>query len=365
MTWEAWEQAFTLDVLADSAPETRAASYTDAILQVLTDRAAGADKAIPTATGALEAAAGLVARAFASARVEGPAEYVSALSPSLLALVGRALMRYGETVLAIDLRAGRIMLSPSQNHNVTGGYDPASWRYWVHLPGPSTTNSRRDVPADGVLHFRYAVDPSRPWEGIGPLQSASLAGRLSAATMGMLADEAGGPRGYVAPLPNTDGGDGGEDDPNAELKSDLKTLNGGLALVESMANDWQSGNPRAPRRDWAVSRLGADPPAGLVDLSAQATREVLAACGLSPGLFDARAAAAAREAWRQALFGVIAPLGRLVEAELQAKLDGGISLSWDELRASDIQGRARAFRSLTGAEGGIDAAKAAEIVGFE
>ena len=34
----------------------------------------------------------------------------------------------------------------------------------------------------------------------------------------------------------------------------------------------------------------------LVDLGPQASREVLAACGLSPTLFDAKAAAAAREA---------------------------------------------------------------------
>ena len=98
-------------------------------------------------------------------------------------------------------------------------------------------------------------------------------------------------------------------------------------------------------------------------MNAQATREILAACGLPPALWDAKAATAAREARRQALFGVIAPLGRLVEAELQAKLDGGMSLSWAELRASDIQGRARAFQSLTG--GGMDAARAAGIVGFD
>ena len=63
-----------------------------------------------------------------------------------------------------------------------------------------------------------------------------------------------------------------------------------------------------------------------------------------------------REAWRLALFGVLAPLGRLVESELKAKLDDEVSLSWQELRASDLSGRARAFQSMVG--GGMDISKA-------
>ena len=38
--------------------------------------------------------------------------------------------------------------------------------------------------------------------------------------------------------------------------------------------------------------------------------------------------AAVREAWRLALFGVLAPLGRLVESELQDKLEDTVTLSW-------------------------------------
>ena len=45
-----------------------------------------------------------------------------------------------------------------------------------------------------------------------------------------------------------------------------------------------------------------------------------------------------REAWRLALFGVLSPLGRLVEAELQEKLEDTVTLSWQELRASDLSG---------------------------
>ena len=39
-----------------------------------------------------------------------------------------------------------------------------------------------------------------------------------------------------------------------------------------------------------------------------------------------------------------------------------IALDWDELRASDIAGRARAFQSMVGA--GMDLAKAAGLAGL-
>ena len=201
-------------------------------------------------------------------------------------------------------------------------------------------------------------NPERPWRGVGPIQSAALAGRLSASTIRMLADEAGGPRGYLLPLPQNDGMDGSVD----SLKGDIRTLTGSVALVESTLGSWNTDNA-AGRRDWAKVRLGAEPPSALVEQAALASREILAACGVSPALFDAKSATGSREAWRQLLFGVVAPIGRLVEHELQAKLHPDLALTWDELLASDIQGRARVFQSLTG--GGMDAGKAQEIVGFD
>ena len=76
----------------------------------------------------------------------------------------------------------------------------------------------------------------------------------------------------------------------------------------------------------------------------------------------ARTRAALREAWRLALFSLIAPLGHLVESELQIKIDPSISLSWVELRASDLAGRARAFQSLV--NGGKTVDEATQIAGL-
>ena len=111
-----------------------------------------------------------------------------------------------------------------------------------------------------------------------------------------------------------------------------------------------------------TERFGADPPVGLVNTASLATREVLSACGLSTALFGGADSASTREAWRLALFSVIAPLGRKVQTELAAKLDGGLTIGWQELRASDLSGRARAFQSMVG--GGMDVQQAIAVSGL-
>ena len=217
---------------------------------------------------------------------------------------------------------------------------------WI-WPGRIMQATREHVPSTSVLHVRYAVDPERPWRGLSPLAVASLAGRLSAETVAALADESSGPRGSFLPLPKTDG----EDDTVAQLKADIRKLGGALAIVESMADKWGTGEG-ASRSDWDQKRLGADPPDALVDLARHASDEVYAACGVSSSLFSSADGTAQREAWRRLLFSTIAPLGRIVENELRVKLDTpDLRLTWNELRASDLAGRARAFQSQWSALG--------------
>ena len=340
--------------------EQRSSAYSDSIISVLVSNAGGDALAVPAAVGAMEAASGVVSRAFAAAEVDGPASVQSALTPSVMALIGRALVRRGELVFAIDADADGIMLIPAENIDVSGSYDPRTWRYRLNLTGPTEIETRDGVMAGGVLHFMYARDESRPWIGVGPIQSATLAGRLSAAVSAALADEAGTPRGYLLPTPRTDGADTTVE----SLKSDLKGLKGGLSLVESMQEQWsaQSGTSSRASDNWTSKRIGASPPDALVSLADVAAREVLQACGINPSLFSAGDGTAAREGWRQALFGVIAPLGRIVSAELSLKFGEEINLTWNELRASDLSGRARAFQSMVTA--GMDPGRAAGLAGL-
>ena len=62
------------------------------------------------------------------------------------------------------------------------------------------------------------------------------------------------------------------------------------------------------------------------------------------------------------MFGVLSPLGRLVESELKAKLDEDVTIGWQELRASDLSGRARAFQSMVG--GGMNVTDAVSVAGL-
>ena len=76
--------------------EARDSSFTDTLIQTIVAQASGATLAKPAATGALEASASIVARCFAAADVAGPDQFVAALGPSTLSMIGRALIRQGE-----------------------------------------------------------------------------------------------------------------------------------------------------------------------------------------------------------------------------------------------------------------------------
>ena len=330
-------------------------SYTDTLVALFVEANSDKTLAIPGATGALESCAGLVARAFASAEVKAPPAYAAALGPSVLSLVGRALIRGGEFVAAIDMDNGRLALTPASSWNLYGGALPSTWRYRLTLNGPDVTSETREALGSDVVHVRYAADVQRPWKGISPLESASIAGRLSAETSQALADEASGPRGSFLPIPAD-----GKDTTVATMKGDVRKARGAMLFAE--AGDWDNaGGDRGA--DYKAQRFGADPPSGLVSLLEAARLEVFGAVGLSPVLFDARGdGTARREAFRQSLHSCIAPLGRLVETELSEKMETDVRLDFSALFAADLSGRARAFQSLVG--GGMDVAKAAGLAGL-
>ena len=334
--------------------ETRDDSYSDTLIAALLSRAQGKTLAIPTATAALEACAGTVGRGFAASEVSGPDALARALTPGVLELVGRSLIRRGEVVFLIETTAGKLRLIPAETHDVEGSPFPEEWEYKLTLGGPSRTVTYDYVPAASVLHFKYAVDASTPWRGNGPVQVAALAGKLSAETVRALADESSGPVGRLLGIP-VDGADATVEG----LKADIKNAAGRVALLET--GDW--GNAGGDTKvDLKTERFGAEPPASLVQLVTIASQEVYSACGLNQALWGGSQAAAVREAWRLCLFGVLSPLGRMVESELQDKLEDTVTLSWQELRASDLSGRARAFQSMVG--GGMAVAEAMSVAGL-
>ena len=346
------------------------AGFTDAVVRALVAQAAGGVSADPSATAALEAAAGSYARAFALAEVAPATPATRALTPAVLGLMARDLIRRGESVHVIEVGRGGVRLTPAGSWDVRGGPDPLTWRYRVDLFGPSG-NITRHLPSASVVHGRYSIDPARPWAGVSPLGWARLTGKLHASLEDAIADEAAGTRGHLLPVPAGPDGDevdadGEPADPLADLRADVATLRGRTVLTETTSAGWGEGQGAAPAADWRPQRIGANPPPSLATLRADSAQAVLSACGCSADLFVAGDAAGQRESWRRFLHGSVQPLGDLVAAELADKLDApGLRLNFDRLFASDLSGRARAFGSLVKAGMDIDDARRLAGLSYE
>ena len=338
-----------------SKPETRAAApYSDAIVSAILARATGGTASAST-TGAVEAAASLAARAFASAKLTPD---VPAVSPLVLSTIGREIIRRGECLFLIDVDGAGLRLTPAVDWDVAGGPAPETWAYHVRLAGPSH-DVERIAPAAGVVHVRAYVEPSAPWRGVSPLDAAASTARLLAETETTLADESSGARGYLLPVPQD-----GEDDSLSGLKADIANLKGRTALVETTAAGWGEGRGAAPSQDWKPQRIGSNPPDSLRQLRQDAEAAVLGATGTPVELIAARSdGAAVREAWRRYAHAFLTPIGEIVAAEMADKLDvAGLSLDFSSLFASDITGRARAFASMV--NGGMGIERAAGLSGL-
>ena len=319
------------------------------------------------AVGAVEVGASHYARAFAVASVSPAGPRTAALTPALLSSIGRRLITSGEAVFLIDVAGAAVGLHEASSWNVTGDADPATWRYQISTTGPSTTTTRW-VPADQVVHVRYATSHLEPWRGLAPLTLAGESGRLARLLERALADEAGGPVGSLIPMPADTGGesDDPEDDadPFAKLKAQIARLRGRAGLVESVASGYGDGRAAAPAQDWAVRRLGANPPASLPELRRAVEETVLSCCGIPPGLARAEGGES-RESYRRWYAASVLPLAALVAAELRHKLAApDLRLDFASLAAADVHGRARAWRSLVGREATMSDADARAIVGL-
>ena len=348
--------------------ERRSGVFTDALVSYLETEAGGTVEARPGSAAAVEAAAGIWSRAFASATVENaPADVAAAVSPAVLGMIGRQLIRAGEIVFAIDLSGNGLRLSPAATVNLQGRTsDPSGWTYEVDDAGP-TGQRRRVLSADGVVHCRYQTDPAQPWRGISPLQGASSTASILARSERALSQDARASVGYVLPAPagaeNTADEDA-DDSQLGELLTRMKSLAGRLMVVDSMSSGWGSGRDAAPGADWRQQRLGPTPDAALAALRTEASLAILGACGVPVSLIAGSSQSAAlRESFRIFLHASVAPIARIVEAEFRDKLDApDLTLSHDRLFASDLSGRARAMQSMV--NGGLSVKKAARLAGL-
>ena len=220
------------------------------------------------------------------------------------------------------------------------------------MAGPSTTTTRT-MSADRVLHITYATETDSPWRGVGPLQGASSTADLLSELESKLGQELSGPTGSLIAVPQ------GVD--VANLQADLRELKGNLALLPTTASGYGAGFQAAPRGDYDVQRIGANPPMAAVELRKGVSQAVLAACGVPPALGggDGGSATEMRESFRQFLHASVDPIARRVARQVKAAFDTDFGFSFDRLFASDLSGRARAFQSMVG--GGLPVDEAALV----
>ena len=330
-------------------PEVRE-SYTDQIIARMIAASSGVSDG--SALAAVEVAARWWGAGLASATVKPPNMALAPISPTTLDTIGRSLCRSGNSLFVIDVRSGRVTLTPCAQWTVLGSDDPASWMYLCTLNGPSTARTITR-PAASVLHVKYAPHPSRPWAGRSPvalaIDTAKAAGLLEAATAGEL--------NFTQQQVLTPRRNQSDYAPVDTLTPDTITK-----IVTAFSEHVNTGAFVIPA-DVQAQRLGPEPPDSFPLLRDRLENSLLALHGLPPALVAARGTGTAmREAFRQVLHTLLKPLGALVAEELQAKLHPDAALSFEALRAGDITGSARAFGSLVTA--GLTPQSAAAVVGL-
>lgn len=324
-------------------------SYTDQVVSRLYAAATGVGDGSTLAV--VEVASRWWGAGLASATVQPENLALRAVTPTFLDSVGRSLCRSGESLHVLDVRGGRLTLTPSASWSVHGGDDPDTWRYRITLAGPTETRTTT-LGAASVLHIRYAPSPETPWQGRSPLQLAAASVKAATLLETATSEEMAFTQQQIL-SPRRNQGDYGM----ADLTPDL------IAKIVSAFSAHTGSGAFVVPGDLEPRRLGPEPPASFAELRDRLETSLVAAFGIPPALLSQTTTGVAmRESFRQILHALIKPLGSLVAEELQAKLHPDAALSFDKLRASDISGTSRAFGSLVTA--GLSPQAAAAIVGI-
>ena len=331
-------------------PEVRS-SYTDQVISQLLGSAIGASDG--SALAAIETSARWWGLGLASASVKPDNMALKSVSATVLDSIGRSLCRNGQSLHIIDVRGGRVTLTPTANWTVQGDADPASWTYLCTRNGPSTARMIT-LPAASVVHVRYSPHPSRPWAGRSPMQMAADTARAAGLLEHATSEEMTFTQKQLL-SPRRNQGDYGMAD---SMSPDQITK-----IVEAFAAHTGSGAFVVPG-DLEPRRLGPSPPESFIGIREGLEQSLLAVHGLPPALVAAQGTGTAmREAFRQVLHSLLKPLGAIIAEELREKLDPAAALDFSELRASDIVGTSRALGSLVKA--GLTPQAAAAIVGLD
>ena len=338
------------------AEHREAIGYTERIISHALAVATGTFSPDAAQCAAVEFASGLVGRALAVAQVE-PENAANLLTPARLMDVGRKLILSGNFVASLEIERGQIQLRTARQWSVIrGSVDESSWVYELELAAPCGALTKR-VQSAGVVHIRINTDAREPWLGTSPLLSAGISAELLARLESKTADELRAPVGSLLPVP-----EGMTPENRTHLQTDLASLKGDIALVETQANAHGLGRQSAPQIEYQVKRLGAMIPESHIALRDSVGRDVCSALGIPSGLYSGTDGGGLRESYRQLLTATLEPLAAIITAEFRSKAGYPVTLDFKRLAAADIAARARAYGTLIAS--GVDKEDAADVSGL-
>ena len=333
-----------------SRPEVRSSSFTDQVIARIMASASGATDG--GALAVIETCARWWGSGLASATVKPDNLALRSVTPSILDSIGRNLCRVGESLFMIDVRQGKVSLTPCGQWSVHGTDDPASWFYRVELSGPDTSRTIT-LPGASVLHVRIAPHPARPWAGRSPVQLAIDTARAAGLLEHALIEEMSFTQKQILSPRRNPGEYGMSDLEPTQLNK----------IVEAFSAHTGSGAFVVPG-DLEPRRLGPEPPDSFPLLREKLENAMYAMHGIPPALVAANAnGTAQRESYRQVLHALIKPLGAIVIQEIKEKIDPDAEIDFSALRAGDIMSTSRAFGSLVKA--GVSPKSAAAAVGLD
>ena len=337
-------------------------NYTDRVVATFEALAAGGISD-PAKLAATEFAAGLLARSLSRATVAAGPGVRAAVTGHLLAMIGRALVRRGELLAVVDVSpmSGALALYVAGTWDVRGGWHPATWRYRADLFGPSG-NITRLLPADAVTHFRWNVDPERPWHGQPAIHVAAATAGTASNAERSLTRESKVPVARVAVVPH----------PAADERAVFEQKLAAGGLVTTAGGAFPVGDRGAePSQHWKPAAMGPAPARELVELRRDSARELCEAIGVPAALFvPGSTEGAQRAAWRRYLAGTVEPAAEMIAAELSDKLEQPVALDVAMLATPDavtstaraVNSRASAYSTLRGA--GMGDAEARALAGL-
>ena len=275
----------------------------------------------------VEAVAGRVSRLMSMATVGGSPMAARLLTPTVLGMLGRYLIEWGETLFYFDVSGpGPPELVPAQYAwTVYGGVKRSSWVIDATLSGAMTIREQR-APRGGWLHVIREAHPDYPTRGVPGIQRAQVTYEMAKTLEDALLREGRQPTKSVIPAPQ-----GLPEATKTQLRAFLEDRVRQVVFPETTQAGFGGGRTSAPQTDWKPHRLMPDPSSGLYIAARDAQARVVSALGAHPAIIGGAASTGTvdREARRQLLEFLVMPAGRLIEYEASMLFGAPVTLTWE------------------------------------